>query len=175
MVTVKIFIPIVYIEINKITISMKNSVKTILIISTCLFLTTYVQSQNWSQEQTEVWKVVEGVWDAVQKGDAEIMVAFFHEDYKGWEWGDQYPRTKKTASEYFHYFFPSIHIITFSLEPMAIIVKNEMAVIHYYYTTLSEDGNGNSSEEKGRWTDIYVKEKGKWLMIADSGGESRND
>ncbi len=150
---------------------MKRSIKTILIISTCLFLTTHVHSQNLSKEQIEVWKVVESVWETVKKGNADEMATYFHEDYKGWEWGDQYPRTKKTASEYFHYFFPTSQIITFSLEPMAIIVRNDMAVIHYYYTTLSEGANGNVSEEKGRWTDIYVKEGGKWLMIADCGGE----
>ena len=154
---------------------MKKPVNTVLIISAFLFLTTHVYSQNWSQEQTEVWKVVESVWQTVQEADAEKMATYFHEDYKGWEWGDQYPRTKKTASEYFHYFFPRSHLITFSLEPLAIIVKNDMSVIHYYYTTLSEDGNGKASEEKGRWTDIYVKENGKWLMIADSGGESGNE
>lgn len=150
---------------------MKNTVKFIFILCIYLFLTPPTYGQNWSEEQTEVWKIVENVWETVQEGDAEKMADYFHEDYKGWEWGDFYPRTKKTASEYFHYFFPSSHLVTFSLEPMDIIVKNEMAVIHYYYTTLSEGVNGNAAEEKGRWTDVYVKENGKWLMIADSGGK----
>jgi len=154
---------------------MKKNAKFILIIGIYVFLTPLTYGQNWSEEQTEVWRVVENVWKTVQEGDADKMTAYFHEDYSGWEWGDQYPRTKQTASEYFHYYFPKTHIITFSLEPMAIIEEDNMAVVHYYYTTLSEGADGAASEEKGRWTDIYVKENGKWLMIADSGGKWDNE
>jgi len=40
------------------------------------------------------------------------------------------------------------------------------------YTQLYNDSEGEQHTEQGRWTDILMKQDGKWLLIADHGGPS---
>jgi len=56
-----------------------------------------------------------------------------------------------------------------NLKPLDILVMGDIAVLHYYLPT-RQTIDGKETEEQGRWTDVWKKEGGKWLLIADSGG-----
>ena len=45
-----------------------------------------------------------------------------------------------------------------------------MAIVNYHYTLLYKDAEDKQQMERGRFTDILMKEDGKWLLIADHGG-----
>jgi hypothetical protein len=48
-------------------------------------------------------------------------------------------------------------------------VIGNVALIHYYYSKL-KTADAKETTERGRWTDVWINEGGKWLLIADSGG-----
>ncbi len=54
-------------------------------------------------------------------------------------------------------------------------MNGDFAYVHYYYTQVSEDKEGKSNTEKGRWTDILMKKNGTWMLVGDHGGEVKND
>jgi hypothetical protein len=39
-----------------------------------------------------------------------------------------------------------------------------------YYTQVVKDGEGKEKTQRGRWTDILVKQDGRWVLIGDHGG-----
>ncbi len=47
-----------------------------------------------------------------------------------------------------------------------------VAIVHYYYSTLIKNVEGKERNRSGRWTDILMKQGDKWVLIGDSGGRT---
>jgi ketosteroid isomerase-like protein len=75
-------------------------------------------------------------------------------------------RTLKWAT----HMIPKNNIAYTNLSPLEILVMSDVAVLHNYYSTQQTVGEKDMVKQ-GRWTDVWKKEGGKWLLIADSGGE----
>lgn len=63
----------------------------------------------------------------------------------------------------------------YTITPARIWANGNFAYVHYYYTQVSENAEGKSNTERGRWTDILMKKGDKWLLVGDHGGEIKND
>jgi ketosteroid isomerase-like protein len=64
--------------------------------------------------------------------------------------------------------------MVYEITPLAITVRGEFAVVHYYYSQVSKSSEGKMSNVKGRWTDILLKQGDRWVLIADHGGAADN-
>ncbi len=126
-------------------------------------------AQKWSAKQQEVWKAVENWWELEKNKDAEGIKALFHKDYIGWTWGEYAPGGQAEALRWASHMIPKGKIAYTNLKPLDILVMGDIAVLHYYYST-RETVDGKERVRQGRWTDVWKKEGGKWLLIADSGG-----
>ena len=56
------------------------------------------------------------------------------------------------------------------IQPVAINVIDDVAIVHYYFTFISKDADGKKSNESGRWVDVLKKQDDKWVLIGDHGG-----
>ena len=65
---------------------------------------------------------------------------------------------------------PRRKVIWYELIPLAISIFKEVAIVHYIYSVKYQDANGNEKEKSGKNTDMLIKEKNKWLIIADNIG-----
>ena len=52
-----------------------------------------------------------------------------------------------------------------------VFVVGSTAVAHYYYSTAAEDREGERETTHGRYTDVLVKQDGRWMFIAWRGGD----
>ena len=154
---------------------MKSLVKFVL-VAVCLILLTSGQvfGQEWSDKQKEVWKNVETYWDLDVKRDLEGVLSYFHDDYSGWFNRDALPSNKASTRKSFAHFFGTTKILLQEIQPVAIKIHGNMAIVHYYYSRLVKDVEGKERNRSGRWTDILMKQGDKWLLIADHGGPSSN-
>lgn len=152
----------------------KLNVVFAVLILTC-FLATISFAQEWSAEQMDVWKGVQSYWDAGSTADAAALLAYWDDSYYGWSYDNEAPGTKADASKSFNYWLKKgkeqYHILT----PARIWVSGDFAYVHYYYLQVTESADGKSNTEKGRWTDILMKKKGKWMLVGDHGGEIDKD
>lgn len=60
--------------------------------------------------------------------------------------------------------------INFSIEPARILVRDNAAVVHYYfsYSFLYTDGaESHKKSDQGNWSEFFIKENGKWMLIGD--------
>ena len=129
-----------------------------------------LNAQEWSKEQKEVWQEVENMWTYWKAGDIDAAFANVHEKYLGWnntspmpmskaKWVDPAKESKDLYSKK-----------DFDIEPARILVIDDAAVVHYYYSMsyVYDDGEEKyKGKDRGRWTEFFIKDGGKWMLIGD--------
>ncbi len=98
---------------------------------------------------------------------AERLAQCFHADYVGWPAGEPLPgdwQALKDAQ-------PFYEEITFvSARPLSIKVYGDVAVVHYMSQWNTPEADGTPRLTWDRWTDVAMKDGGRWSWIADAGG-----
>ena len=139
-----------------------------------VFITTNALAQQWSTEQKDVWAGVEKYWE-INNNDPLADLKYFDDSYLGWSYDSEAPGSRDGVVKYKKYFSTKVKPQFNILTPARIWVNGDFAYVHYYYTQVSEDKDGKSNTEKGRWTDIVMRKNGSWMLVGDHGGEIKND
>ncbi len=152
---------------------MKTLVKGVLIVL-CITLLSSAQlfGQEWSEEQKEVWKNVETYSELSAKRDLEGFLGYFHDDYSGWFNQNALPNNKASVRKFLSHIFKTTKVLVNDIQPVAIKIHDNIAIVHYYYSNIVKDVEGKEKNTSGRWTDILMKQGDKWVMIGDHGGPS---
>jgi len=153
---------------------MKKLLSIFTVLIAVIILSAYAQAQQWTAEQKEVWAGVERYWE-INNNDPLADLKYFDDSYLGWSYDSEAPGTRDGVVKYKKYFSTKQKSQFNILTPARIWVNGDFAYVHYYYTQVSEDKDGKSNTEKGRWTDILMKKNGTWMLVGDHGGEVKND
>jgi ketosteroid isomerase-like protein len=149
---------------------------TLLLVAAALLVSPAATAQEWSAEQAEVWAAVEEAWEMSTQDDPALLMAMIHPDYIGWSYSADYPDDKASTQKWMDYNFKVTKWVLFDLKPMAIIVDGDFAIAHYFYSGIYTDLAKDEDEStQGRWTDVYKKVDGQWLLLADHGGRTKKD
>jgi hypothetical protein len=149
---------------------MKKIMRNLVIAVLVLFATGMASAQEWTKEQTEVWKVVQDSWKGWKAGDVTAVAATLHEKYQGWSDNDPLPLGKQSVIDWFNSMKGSMSFNYYSVEPARILVLNSSAVVDYYYNfnvTWKMGDKVESKDVKGKIAEFYVKDGGKWLLLGD--------
>jgi len=149
---------------------MKVRIISIIVICLALFLFGGVFAQQWSDAEKEVWKNVETYWDLAAKGDTEGFLSYFHGDFSGWINTAELPHDRATREKFIRFYNPKTKTLLYNIEPLTIKIHGNVAIVHYIYMEVSKYQDEKEQSEQGRWTDILMKQDGKWVMIGDHGG-----
>jgi ketosteroid isomerase-like protein len=149
--------------------SLKLSALVALLVG--LFSATIVKAEEWSAEQKEVWKNVEAYWALDAAGDTEGFMAYFHADYKGWDYDSPVPSSKDRTTKFVGHSHKTSKTLVYDIQPASIKVYGNVAFVHYFWTNILKDAEGKEKRHSGRWTDILTKQGNKWVLIGDHGGE----
>jgi ketosteroid isomerase-like protein len=137
-----------------------------------LLIPAVSSAQQWSAAQKEVWKNVEAYSALAEAGDVEGFMSYYHPEYLGWNYDSALPMSAESAKKFLEYSFKTTKSIAYVIQPAAIIVHGDFAIVHYYYAGVYKDAEGKEKSGSGRWTDILIKQGDKWVMIADHGGQT---
>ena len=129
-------------------------------------------AEQWTPEQKEVWVMEEKLWSLTKPADLEEIMSMYHPDYRGWNYMSALPGGKDRVRKWMDYMLNSGEMLIYDIRPVDIFVRGNFAFTHYYYRIITKDKKGEEKMEAGRWTDILMKEGGKWLLIGDHGGET---
>lgn len=149
---------------------MKKIMQTAVVAILFFFIAGMVSAQEWTKEQTEVWKVVQNTWKGWKNGDATAVAASFHDKYQGWSDDSPIPIGKQSMVDWYNSMKDAISISYYSIEPARITVLKSTAVVDYFYMMNVSWGMGDakeSKEMKGKIVEFYVKEGDKWLLLGD--------
>ena len=127
---------------------------------------TAASAQEWSPEQQEVWD-----FELSCQESKEAWIGCFHEDYVAW--GDMtlgVPFVKADVASLGGYNWDTNEVLTQHMKPVSIKVLGNFAVVLVIYTATNRSSEtGEVVATSQAWTDICVKEDGRWYWIADHG------
>ena len=141
-------------------------IKSVLLAITML-LPISALAGDWSKEQMEVIKFEEA---CISAKTADDLIACFHEDFVGWGLGSTVPTSKADRMKSIVDAFENNDSETMLFKPVSVIVKGNMAVISYLDTAKNTNKTTKEVEySTQRWTDVCLKDGGKWYWISDHG------
>jgi ketosteroid isomerase-like protein len=89
--------------------------------------------------------------------------------------GRWYPIIKADRRESIERDFAASKSECYSLKPAGIRVHGDVAIVHYFFTMVSRDAEGDEETVFGHWSDILMKQGNKWTMIGDAGDVVTDD
>ena len=151
---------------------MLRSGERILICLAVLLASIPLFAQEWSAEQKEALAYEVSFWKAYSDRDQAGILALIHDDYKGWSYGSSLPAGKASTKTAFAHSFPINKVFIHEVTPIAIVVRGNLAVVHYVFSEHGTNEKGEHETTEARWTDTLIKEGGKWLLLGDHGGST---
>lgn len=130
-----------------------------------------VQAQQWSKEQQEVWAVEQKQWAMGASKDLSWVDAMTHDNLSYWSDDRHAPQDKASLSRWAKYDSQNATVLEQEIQPHAITITGNVAVVQYSYAVASEDVDKKRKMTQGRYTDVLVKEGGNWRFLAWSGGD----
>ena len=141
--------------------------RSLLLLVVAVLIAAPVSAQEWTVEQQEVWEFEQACWAT---RSVSVIMSCFHDDFLGWGLDNTLPTTKSDRTPFFTRDFQTAEQVFLSLQPVAINVRGNTATVLYVATvTNSNRETGVETTRVERWTDIAVREDGRWTWIADHG------
>ena len=128
-------------------------------------------AQDESNDQADVWAVVEATWHAEEKGDKKWMDRLLADDFVGWGKGSPAPRNKASVKMWDRFNDTQGRSLVHELYPLSIIVHSDTAVVHYLYSMAYEDNDDKIEISNGRYSDVLIRTEDGWKFLAWHGGK----
>lgn len=141
----------------------------ILAFMSSLTSVTAVDAQG-STDESAVWAVIEEQWERQERGDRRWVEELLTADFTGWQNDAPAPRNKPSERMWNEFAMKQGKILEHELYPLSIIVHADMAIAHYLYSQATENKGGDVNVTNGRFTDVLVREEGRWRFISWHGG-----
>jgi Domain of unknown function (DUF4440) len=128
-------------------------------------------AQTWTPEQKEVWAFEEQQWQMSKDHDSSWIEKMVHPNIRYWDTGQPMPQDKASLTRWNRYTSASSNTLEQEVFPISVTITGNVAVAQYYYQTARENYKKERETVQGHYTDILIKENGKWSFIAWAGGE----
>jgi hypothetical protein len=144
-----------------------------LVFSALVFalLATAVSAQTWTPEQKEVWAFEDQQWKMEAAKDPSWIDKMVHPNLSYWDVGQPAPQNKASLQKWVRYGQTNNTVLEQELFPISCTITGTVAVVQYRYETARENYKKERETVTGRYTDILIKEGGRWQFIAWAGGE----
>lgn len=122
-----------------------------------------------NDEQRTLWERVDELWRMTQTGNLCPIQQALHPDYTGWVTGQRFVHDRQDGIDSVG---PSAPPVTdYKLFPLAVTVFDHLVgVVHYRYEATLQEQEHRATGVAGRWTEVYMKKSGEWIMVSVSGG-----
>lgn len=128
-------------------------------------------AQTWSPEQQELWRLEELQWKLAAAKDASWIEKMVHPNLSYWDKNWPGPQSKASLLLWDRYNNASATVLQQELFPISISITGNVAVVHYRYSVARENYKKDQEMVTGRYTDVLVKDGGRWLFITWAGGD----
>ncbi len=124
-------------------------------------------SQDWNKEQTELWNLVDQSWANFAAKDFDATLKMFHEKYSGWNNESPLPDNFNRVKKFYAMMHEYLEEFKYDLQPARIVIVDDAAVVHYYFSFTMTFTEGKKQHYEGRNTEFYVKQGNKWKLLGD--------
>jgi len=148
--------------------------RRLLVISFFLAMVVFAgasSAQTWTPEQQEIWRFEEQQWKMAADKDLSWIDKMVHPNVSYWDADRQAPQNKASLSRWSRYNSASSTVLEQELSPISITITGNIAVAQYRYVMARENYKKERETVTGRYTDVLIKEGGRWLFLAWAGGD----
>jgi len=138
----------------------------------CLVLLPILASaQTWNADQQEVWRLEEQQWQMAKNKDVSWIDKMVHPNLSYWDVDQPGPQNKASLVRWNRYNNSTATVLEQELFPISVTITGNIAVAQYRYSVARENYKKERETVTGRYTDVLVKDGGRWLFIAWAGGD----
>ena len=130
-----------------------------------------VLADTSSADQQEVWKVEQQQWAMEKAKDDSWLDTLAHPNLRFWQTGSPMPRDRASLKHWSRYSNEDSTTLEQELFPISATSTGNVAVVQYHYMVARENSKKEHETVTGHYTDILIKDGGKWLFIAWEGGD----
>jgi len=128
-------------------------------------------AQEWNAEQQEIWKVEQQQWKMSAAEDLSWIDTMVHQNMRFWETGAPMPRDKASLKHWSRFDADNGSTLEQELFPISATITGNIAVVQYKYMIARENNKKERETVTGHYTDVLVKDGGRWLFLAWEGGD----
>jgi hypothetical protein len=143
---------------------------TVTALALCAFAGA-VSAAEWSAEQQEIWKVEQEQWKASMAEDVTWIETMGHPNLRFWEVGAPMPRDRASLKHWARYDTENGTVLEQELFPISATITGNVAVVQYHYMIARENYKKERERVTGHYTDVLIKDNGRWLFLAWEGGD----
>ncbi len=143
----------------------------VVFVACLMLLVTGASAQTLTAEQQEVWRLEEQQWQMAKDKDITWIDKMVHPNLSYWDVDQPAPQTKASLLRWNRYNNSNATVLEQELFLNSITITGNIAVAQYRYSIARENYKKERETVTGRYTDVLVKEGGRWLFIAWAGGE----
>jgi len=125
----------------------------------------------FADDQQDVWKVEQQQWKLESAKDSSWIESMTDPNLRFWETGSPMPRDRASLLHWTRYQYETGTTLEYELFPISATVTGNIAVAQYNYMIARQNDKKERETVTGHYTDILVKEGGKWMFIAWAGGD----
>ena len=128
-------------------------------------------AQTWSPEQQELWSFEQHQWQMEKDKDSSWIETMVHPNLRYWGIGQPMPQDKASLARWNRYTGSTGSVLEQEIFPISATITGNVAVMQYHYQIARENYKKERETVTGHYTDVLLKENGKWLFIAWEGGD----
>ena len=150
------------------------SIRSVALCLTSLALAAFVSvaaAETWTAEQKEIWSFEEQQWKMAAAKDLSWIETMVHPSISYWETTQPMPRNKASLARWSKYDSTNSTVLEQELFPISATITGNIAVVHYRYQIARENYKKERETVTGRYTDILIKDNGRWQFLSWSGGD----
>jgi hypothetical protein len=132
-------------------------------------------AQTWSPEQQELWQLEQQQWKMSAAKDLSWIDTMVHPNMHFWETGSPMPRDKASLKHWARFESDGGTVLQHELFPISATITGNVAVVQYHYMIATENYKKERETVTGQYTDVLIKENGRWMFIAWAGGQMKKD
>ena len=149
------------------------NLKYIPFVAVLITLASHSWAEDWTKDELELLEWEES---CLATSEFDAWLNCFHEDFVGWGMGYPAPQTKSERASLAADFFESTDGELVLFKPLSVQMYGDTAVINYVGTFKIVDKRTEEvTIETSMWTDVCMKDGGKWYWIADHGTPGSDD
>lgn len=128
-------------------------------------------SANWDSRQMEILNAEKSIMEAGKSNNLDALMSHYDEGYEDWSYASDKLHTKADVRKMLGDDMSKGNRLTdYQIMPYTIKAYPDFGFIHYLLNYTITDKDGKATKHTERWTDVWEKKDGKWVMIADHGG-----
>lgn len=139
---------------------------TLAIIAVPVLRPASLTGQEWSPAQREVLAALDEYTHVSIEGNVGEIMSYFHVKFQGWDYSQDRPLDRGETQALLEDYYAANEMTAFDVEPLAVQVRSDVAVIHLRYRETMRLADGAELTVSGPCTMTLVKEGGRWLFLS---------